>query len=181
MSEDPDLERRRIAYRRAGEAVARHTQGRRVPDLTLEPAPTAPVNPDGGASRGRQVDLGSRTRHQTELEILARWAGLVSESRACLGDREPPGGWGPAREPMAALGRRVTRSLDENDAYLEWLRRRALGLIDLPEIWAAVEAVAGTLLAEGRVGSREVSDIVAGAHRARRRPSGFAGIFRNPR
>ena len=179
MSED-QLERRCLAYRLAGDAVARYTQGRRVPDLSLE-RPAAEAAPEGGALRGWQVDLGGRTRYQTELEILARWTGLVGESRACLNDREPPGGWGAAREPIAALGRRVTRSLDENDAYLEWLRRRAIGLIDLPEIWAAVEALAEALLAKGEVGRREASDIIAGAHRARRRRTGFAGIFRNPR
>ncbi len=180
MTEEQDLERRRLAYRRAGYAVARHTQGRRVPDLSLE-SPAAPAAPAGSDSRWWQVDLGSRARYQTELEVLARWAGLLGESRACLGDREPPGGWGPARDPLAVLGQRVTRDLEENDAYLEWLRRRALGLIDLPDIWAAVEAVADALLTEGKVGSREVSEIVAGVHRARRHRSGFAGFFRNPR
>jgi len=179
MSED-QLERRRLAYRLAGDAVARYTQGRRVPDLSLERPETEAV-PTGGALRGWQVDLGGRGRQQTELEILARWVGLVSESRACLNDREPPGGWGAAREPIAALGRRVTRGLDENDAYLEWLRRRAIGLIDLPEIWAGVEAVAEALLTKGVIRSREASENVAGVHRAHRRRTGFADIFRNPR
>jgi hypothetical protein len=180
MSEDQDLERRRLAYRRAGEAVARYTQGRRVPDLSLEP-PAAEAAPAAGAPRGGQVDLGSRGRQRTELEILARWTGLVGESRACFADREPPAGWGPAREDLDDLGLRVTRGPEENDAYLEWLRRRAQGLIDLPEIWAAVEAVAQALLAKGAIRSHEASEIVARVNRAHRQRVGFAGIFRNPR
>ena len=181
MSQDHDRERRRLAYRQAGEAVARYTQGRPVPDLAVDRPPAPALPGEGRSARARQVDLGSGTRHKVEMEILARWSGLLAEARACLGDREPSGGWGAAGETLAALGRRVTRRPDENDAYLQWLQRRALGLIDLPDIWAAVEAVAETLLADGKLGSREVSEIVAGVHRARRRRSGLAGWFRNPR
>jgi len=180
MTEDQDLERCRLAYSRAGYAVARHTQGERVPNLSMDLPAAPPVPDEGHTPRNWEVAMGSRARHRTELEILARWTGLVSESRACLGDREPPGGWGAAREPIAALARRITRNLDENDAYLEWLRQRAIGLIDLPEIWAAVEAVAKALLAKGQVGYREASDIVAGVQRARRRWPGLSSFF-NPR
>jgi hypothetical protein len=181
MTEEPDLDRKRLAYRQAGYAVALYSQGRRVPALSLERSLQSPVAAEEDAPGRRwPVDMGSVARHRLELEILAMWAGFLSESRACLGDREPPGGWGPAREPMADLGRRVTRSLDENDAYLEWMRRRALGLIDLPEVWAAVEALAGAVLAQGAVGAGEASAIVAGLHRSRRR-SGIFGMFRDPR
>jgi hypothetical protein len=180
MSEDQDLERRRLAYRRAGEAVARYTQGRRLPDLALEP-PAAEAARAVGAPRGWQVDLGSRGRQRTELEILARWTGLLGESRACFADREPPEGWDPARGALADLGLRVTRGPEENDAYLEWMRRRARGLIDMPEIWAAVEAVAEALLTKGAICSREASEIIARVNRAHRQRIGFAGIFRNPR
>lgn len=179
MTED-QTERRRLAYRRAGDAVARYTQGRRVPNLSLEPAAVAGAPIDGDPRRW-QVDLGGRGRQQTEMEILARWVGLVSESRACFNDQEPPGGWGPTLEALAALGRRVTRNPEENDAYLEWLRRRAQGLIGIPEIWEAVEALAEALLAKGAVSSRAASEIVAGVQRIRRRRTGFADIFRNPR
>jgi hypothetical protein len=184
MTEEPDLDRKRLAYRQAGYAVARYAQGRKVPDLSMEgslQSPMAAAQDGDGAGPQWPVDLGSMSRHRVELEILALWAGFLSESRACLGDREPPEGWGPAREPMAALGQRVTRNLDENDAYLEWLRRRALGLIDLPESWAAVETIAAAVLARGAVGSREASAIVSGVNRARRRRSGFANLFRNTR
>jgi len=44
-----------------------------------------------------------------------------------------------------------------------------------------VEAVAEALLTKGAVRSREASETVAGVHRARRRRTGFADIFRNPR
>ena len=179
MSED-QLERRRLAYRRAGDAVARYTQGRRVPSLSMEPSEGEGV-PVGGDPRRWQVDLGGRGRQQTEMEILARWAGLVSESRACFADQEPPGGWGPPREALGALGRRVTRDPEENDAYLEWLRRRARGLIDIVEVWEGVEALAEALLERGSIPSREASETVARVHRIHRRRAGFADLFRNPR
>jgi hypothetical protein len=180
MTDEQKLERRRLAYRRAGHAVARCTQGGPVPDLSLEP-PGQSATATGDLPRGWEIDLGSRARHRTELEMIARWTGLAAESRACFGDREPPDGWGPAREPIAALGRRVTRSLDENDAYLEWLRRRALGLLDIAPIWAAIEAVATALLEKEEVSSGEAVEIVAAVQRTGRRRVGLAGIFRNPR
>lgn len=170
---------RRQAYARAGEAVARHTQGRPLGNLALD-APLPPVGRGPADTRAWQVDLGSRVRHQAELEILARWAGLLAESRACLDGRPPPEGWGPALEPLEALGRRVTRSDDENDAYLEWLRRRAWALVDLPEIWAAIEAVAEPLAAAGRLEAGKVDDLIAGTYRARRHRTGFLSILRRP-
>jgi hypothetical protein len=179
MNEEQDLERRRTAYRQSGLAVARYTQGRTVPDLSLD-RPETPVAPERSI-RAWEVDLGSRTRHQVELEIIAQWAGPVAESRACFEDREPPQGWGAAGELLAALGRRVTRTADENDAYLEWLRRRALGLIEIPQIWAAIETLAAALLSRGTIPSAEASEIVAGVQRVARRRVGLAGFFRNPR
>lgn len=177
MSEDLEFERRCLAYRRAGLAVAHYIQGRPLGVLTLQP----PGPEDEGPGRRRPVDLGSAGRHRLELEILAQWTGLLCEARACRDDREPAGGWGPAGEPVADLGRRVTRSADENEAYLEWLRRRALGLIDLPGTWPAVEAVADVLLAEGKIGGREAAALIAGAERAGRRRSGIWGFFRDLR
>ncbi|MFH1330088.1 MAG: hypothetical protein ABIJ48_05500 [Actinomycetota bacterium] len=178
MTEDQDLERRRLAYRRAGLAVAHYTQGRPLSALSLR-RPPGPG--DEGPGHGRPVDLGSGARHRLELEVLAHWASLLCEARACLDDQEPAGGWGAAREPIADLGRRVTRSEEENEAYLEWLRRRALGLIDLPGTWPAVEAVAGALLAEGEIGGREATDLIAGVQRTRRHRSGIGDWFRGSR
>lgn len=176
MSEDQQVERRSLAYRGAGDAVARYTQGRPLRDLSLHAQ-----GPGEDESRYRPVDLGSRARRRLELEILALWAGLLAEGRACWDDREPPGGWGPVREPLAALGRRVTRSDEENEAYLEWLRQRALGLLDLPAIWPAIEAVAEALLAEGTIGAGETAALIAGTNRARRRRSGIGGWLRDVR
>ena len=45
MNEEQDLERRRTAYRQSGLAVARYTQGRTVPDLSLD-RPETPVAPE---------------------------------------------------------------------------------------------------------------------------------------
>lgn len=177
MSEDQDLERRRLAYRRAGLAVAHYTQGRALGVLSLH----LPGPEDDGPGRRWPVDLGSGARHRLELEILAHWVGLLCEARACLDNGEPAGGWGSAREPIADLGRRVTRSDEENEAYLEWLRRRALGLIDLPGTWPAVEAVAGALLADGKVEGRAATALIAGVQQARRRRSGIGGWFRDVR
>ena len=179
MTSDQDFERRRLAYRQAGLAVARYTQGRPVPDLSLDRSETP--GPSEAGSRGWEVDLGSRSRQKVELEIISQWVGPVAESRACFENGEPPQGWGAVREPLAALGQRVTRTPGENDAYLEWLRQRAIGLIDIPPIWAAIEALASALLDRGVVPSAEASAIVAGVQRTARRRVGFAGLFRNPR
>lgn len=180
MIDDRELERQRRAYRRAGYGVALFSQGRRVPFLSLEKEAEPPVPEVERTPRGWEVAMGSRARHDVELEILARWTALVSESRGCLDGQEPPEGWGPAAGALAVLGGRVTRDPEENEAYLEWLRRRALGLIAIPEIWAAVEAVAGALLARGALSYRETSDTVAGVLRARRGRGVIAGFF-NPR
>jgi hypothetical protein len=172
MNPDPDLDRRRLAYRQAGRAVARHIQGRRPEALSLAgPGPGV----DGPGSRW-PVDLGTAARHRLEMEILAGWAGLLAEARAVAGvEGAPPAGWGAALEPLAALARRVTRSEAENEAYLEWLRRRAEGLLDLPQIAPAVEAVAAALLDRGRLAAGEVVALIAATPRPRRRWPGWGG------
>ena len=180
MTEDRELERQRLAYHRAGYGLALYTQGRQIPVLSLTEQAEPPVPDEGHTPRGWEVAMGSRARHEVELEILARWTALVSESRGCLDDREPPAGWGPAAEALSVLGGRVTRDPEENKAYLEWMRRRALGLIGIPEIWAAVQAVARALLEGGTLSSRETSGIIAGVLRAKRGRAGIAGFF-NPR
>lgn len=172
----PETTRRR-AYARAGEAVVRHTQGRPLPTLTLEPAPP-PTGRGGPDSPYRQVDLGSRARHQVEREMLAQWAGLLAESRACCEGQPPAEGWGPVREHLADLGRRITRSDAENDAYLEWLRLRALALIEIPEIWAAIEAVAAALAAEGRLDAGRTEEVITATYRSRRKRTGVLDLFR---
>jgi hypothetical protein len=176
MTAEQDRDRTAFAYRMAGLAVARHAQGKVLRSMSLQPAA-------GEDEPGRRwpVDLGSGARHRIELEILARWAGLVSEARACWDGGEPPGGWGPAREPLADLGRRITRSDEENDAYLEWLRRRAGGLLDLPGTWPAVEALAEALLAKGAVGGAEATALITGVQRSRRPRRGMGGFFRDLR
>lgn len=180
MTEDRESERERLAYHRAGYGVALYSQGRRVPMLSLTEQAEPPVPDEGHTPRTWEVAMGSRARHEVELEILARWTALVSESRECFDGREPPGGWGPAAEALSVLGRRVTRDPEENEAYLEWIRRRAQGLIGIPEIWAAVQAVAQALLEKENLSPRETSDIVTAVYRARRRRGGIAGFF-NPR
>ena len=163
MTAEQDRGRTRLAYRRAGLAVARHAQGHAVHTITLQPEAAADE-----PGRVWPVDLGSGARHRLELDILAQWAALMSEARACWDGGEPPGGWGPAREPLADLGRRITRSDEENDAYLEWLRRRATGLLDLPGTWQAVEALAEALLQKGSIGGAEATALITGVQRSRR-------------
>jgi hypothetical protein len=177
MSEDQDLERRRVAYRRAGYAVTRSTQGRPLRAVTLEAA-------DPGRRAGARnwpVDLGSHQRHDLEMEILARWSGLNAEARGCFSGQEPPGGWGDLRAPLAEMGRQVTRSEDENDGYLEWLRRRAAGLLELPGEWEAIEAVAEALLERGRVGESEVSALIMRSLPPPKRPAALRFFYREPR
>lgn len=175
MPSEQDRERTRLAYRRAGLAVAHHAQGRAPRALSLQPAA------DDAGGRHWPVDLGSAARHRLELEILAQWAGLLSEARACWDGGTPPDGWGPALEPLADLGRRVTRSDGENDAYLEWLRHRAGGLLDLPGTWPAIEALAEALLEKGSLGGAEVAALITGIQRSRRPNRGLGGYFRNLR
>jgi len=182
MSPDQDLDRRRLAFRRAGYAVARYTQGYPVPALTLSGSPQQPVEGDeGGGARRFPVDMGSRTRHRLELQALAMWAALLSESHACLDDREPAGGWGPVRAPMVALTGRVTRGEAENEAYLEWLRQRALGLLALPEIWSTIESLADRLLAEGAVGAKQANALIGAALQGPTPRSGISGWLRRLR
>ncbi len=175
MSDQQD-QSRCLAYRLAGAAVARHAQGRVLPTLDLRrPA----LDDDSG--RPWPVDLGSGARHRLELQILVQWAGLMSEARACHEGREPAVGWGAAREPLTALGHRITRSDEENEAYLEWLRRRAVGLLDLPGTWTAVEKLADALCREGSVGGSQAMALIAGVQQAQRRRSGISSWFRGVR
>jgi hypothetical protein len=176
MSSEQDRERTRLAYRRAGLAVAHHAQGRAPRPLSLQPAAD-----DEAGGRRWPVDLGSAARHRLELEILAQWAGLLSEARACWDGGAPPEGWGRALEPLADLGRRVTRSDGENEAYLEWLRHRAGGLLELPGTWPAVEALAEALLEKGSLGGADATALIAGIQRSRRRTRGLGGFFRDGR
>ncbi|MBM3696658.1 MAG: hypothetical protein FJW79_12135 [Actinobacteria bacterium] len=173
MSGETDIERRSRAYRKAGHAVAHHVQGRRPSRLALDP-PT-----EAESESSRPVDLGGGARHRLELEILALWVGLEAEARAAA-QAGAPAGPTPGPDHLAALGRRVTRSEQENEAYLEWLRRRALGLLDLPGIWPAVEKVAEALLADGSLSAADLTALVSGAQRSHRRP-GLSGWLRDLR
>ena len=146
---DQELERRGLAYPTAGV--------RRRP-----PCPGAPPV--------RLSDLDGPNRSTTTPAAAGRWTSAAEPPSPRAGDPGPMGrpderrrgpatraGSRPAagvrrREPIAAMGRRVTRSDDENEAYLEWLRRRALGLLDLPGTWTAVEAWARP--SPGRHGGR---------------------------
>jgi hypothetical protein len=177
MDADQELERRGRAFRRAGYAVARLTQGRPLRLINLD----GPEPVDEGPGERVTVDLGGGSRHRLEMELLARWAGLLSEGRDCRDDVPPPGGWGAAAAPLAAMGLRVTRSDDENEAYLEWLRRRALGLLDLPGIWKGVEAVGEALLKDGTVDERQARALVAGAQPPQRRPRWLQGFYHDVR
>jgi hypothetical protein len=176
MSDQQD-QNRCLAYRVAGAAVARHAQGRPLSTLDLRRA----ASEDDASDRRWPVDLGSRGRHRIEMEILTHWTGLMSEARACYEGGEPAGGWGAAREPLAALGRRVTRSEEENEAFLEWLRRRALGLLDLPGTWTAVEKLAEALGREGTVPGGQAMALITGVQQAQRRRSGISGWLRSVR
>jgi hypothetical protein len=167
MTQETGPARHRLAYRRAGCAVARHIQGTRPEALSLEGQA-----PAGTPRRGWQVDLGGGARHRIELDLLALWVGLLAEARSAGEAGGPPDGWGPALEPLAEAARRVTRTEGENAAYLEWLRQRALGLLDLPGIWPAIETVAEALAEKGRLEGRDVAGLIALAPRPRR---GFAG------
>jgi len=165
---------RPTAYRKAGYAVACYAQGRPVPALS----PDRPGAEEDEPGRAWPVDLGSGARHRLELEILARWVAVLAEERAAqeAGATPPPGG--RTREVLDALGRRITRSPEENEAYLEWLRRRAQGLLDLPGMWAAMEKAAETLLTSGAMSSREATALIAGVQQERRRRSGIGGWLR---
>jgi len=116
MTDDETTERRRTAYRQAGYAAAVAMQARSFGTLSIAPLERSVAQAFEPRKPGREpmhVDLRSKARHRIELEVVALWAGLLSEANACFEGETPPDGWGPGYGRILELEETAARVLDE--------------------------------------------------------------------
>jgi hypothetical protein len=105
--------------------------------------------PLSAAAGPRTINL--RVRDLAERLIIVRLAGAVAEARA---GGEPPGD----DEDVRAAYDLVTKfcgSDEEAEKYLEWLRARAVNLLNAEENWLAVDSLAAELLERRELSGRE--------------------------
>jgi hypothetical protein len=62
----------------------------------------------------------------------------------------------------------VSGSPDEGAAYFWWLRHRALNLVQQPEVWSAIEALARELLVRGSLPGEAAEQVLDERHRLRK-------------
>ena len=182
MTPDETFEHRRIAYRQAGYAVAAAMQARSFGALSIAPMERAVTQAFEPRKPGREpmhVDLQSKARHRIELEVVALWAGLLSETNACFEGETPPEGWGPGYQRILELGDRVTSSPEENRAFAGWLRCRAATLLTLGDVQGMVEETAARVLNQGVLSSQEVRAILGRQGKEARQRRGFFGLGRS--
>ncbi len=152
---------KRIAYHEAGHAVAAYALNRRVRSVT--------VIPDGdilgyniygkGLTIQPDVEVDGRTRNEIERRVICALAGWAAEAklnprrrRSAIADTD----WHYAYD----LADYVVGSIEELEAYGNWLWIRTKQLIALPHYWAAIEALAAELMTHKRLGEKRVREVI---------------------
>lgn len=122
-------------------------------------------------------DTSSKTRDRIERDIMTKLAGPEAEAIHRGSHSWLPGHEGDTRHVVNMAGY-VTGTVEETEAYLNWLTVRTQTMLNQPILWAAVHALALELLEHGELGTRSVREIMNDATRSwldRRRNKG--GVF----
>jgi hypothetical protein len=185
---------RRVAYHEAGHFVVRRWFGfvaskrfgpfhyswekvGREHSLTIERAGQERHHvPDASAIDRFEIgiDMSGDARQYVENEVKCGWSGLLAEDRLGVEDDTWPLYSG--RSDAMRIRELAVRLHDGNayvaEPFVEWLRRGTKGLLAREDVWAQVEAVAETLLAERTVWASRLDDVVheTVTGRTRRRP-----------
>jgi hypothetical protein len=164
---------RNTAYHEAAHAVAHCVFGIPFKSVTIEPEDdslgSVQFEPRGSEDVQRDYLTADGNRLRIEREIVAYYAGPVMHERLTgesysLSDVDPA-----ARLALAVCG-----SIEETNAFVAWLWERTEAFIDQPRNWAAIEALAKTLLEHRTLSARKARQIIRDAM-ARMTEEGFSG------
>jgi hypothetical protein len=152
----------RTAYHEAGHAVAAWVQHRRFTRVTIVPqgdvlgscrfARLPTFHPDS--------DTDQKTQWWIEREILHLLAGIAAEAH--LSGRRPQG-WSDQKDVRQAFQLALYQAggdVKGAAAYLDWCWYPASGLVAHPLNWAAIKALAATLLAHRTLGERRARQVI---------------------
>jgi hypothetical protein len=152
----------RTTYHEAGHAVASYVLKRRFSKITIIPGGDHLGSTSKLDSSLYDVsDRDSNSRNRIEADIIVHFAGQIAEKLFTSGYN-----WEVARGEdgtAVCLVESLVSSVDEREAYLNWLFIRAKELIKLPCHWRAVEELAFELLKERSIGYRKARRIIADA------------------
>ncbi len=149
------------AYHEAGHAVAAYVVGRRVREISIVadgdmlghvaywPWPDS-FHPD--------YETDGKTRRMVESGIITSLAGPVAE--ALFRGRHNWRGANSDTRQAVDLASYMCGGAEETGAYIGWLFWRARTILSLPEHWAAVQALAGDLLEQRRIGTQRARQII---------------------
>jgi hypothetical protein len=155
------------AYHEAGHAVVRYWAGREAG--TAHAFKSASIEEDAD-SLGRvihnspgawfQPDIAtdSRTRKRLETEIMGSLAGFLAVERA--GYPNASDGSEKDLSTAAMLAGYVCGSVEETEAYIEWLRLRTVALLGREFVWRGVVALATALESTGTIRWREAKSLI---------------------
>src|SRR5262249_34986281 len=120
------------------------------------------AHPPAGKWFQPEWDTGHRARNVAERNIIILLAGGMAEAkrRGRNHHRVRCGDLTSAFELASCF----SGSAQEASAYLGWLAARAEALIHDRDIWNAVQALAGALLAKRTIGGREAQRLYLGAY-----------------
>lgn len=164
-----DRERKRleaIAYHEAGHAVAAFTQGVRfarvsiVPDESAETLGYVLHTAHRWITEDETYTPSPVIRARIEARIIVVLAGQNAEFR--FTGRHNPRHAQSDYTGAFDLAMLVVRSEREFDAYFKWMAVRTSMLFDSPWNWAAVEALAATLMDKRSIGSTTARAIIRG-------------------
>ena len=122
-------------------------------------------------------DTSSKVRYRLERDIIASLAGPEAEAIHHGSHEWLPGHESDTRHAID-LARYVNGTVEETEAYLDWLTIRTRSMLGQPILWAAVHALALELLAQGELGTQSIREIMSDATQSwldRRRNKG--GVF----
>ncbi len=154
----------KTAYHEAGHAVAAFYYKRRFIKISIIPDPESlgrVIYPESYWKWFHLDKNSTRFRARIEEEILKKFAGEVAERIASKSDNlnRPREHNRRARE-IASF---VCGTRKELDAFIQWLWRREVNLMQDPCRWAAVEMLANTLLGKRELGYQETRKIIVSA------------------
>ena len=169
-----------IAYHEAGHVVVGHLLGLQLLDTDILTddeggrGHTHFAHPGSWFQPGRGV-LTEREKDLIERVLTTFLAGLAAESR--LGKADPDGSGYDLDQSLREWVSYLARTAEERSAALGGFLERAAAMIERNQVWAAIEAVAASLLEHGHLDGLAAAQIV---ERAPGTPPSEGGVDSRP-